>query len=47
MSGAAMAVYLRQALAVIPERLILLLWDHAPWHQGALVRELLASLNTF
>jgi transposase len=43
MNSATTALYLRQVLAAIPERPILLLWDHAPWHRGALVRELLAE----
>jgi transposase len=43
MNGAATALHLRQVLAAIPERPILLLWDHAPWHQGPLVRALLAE----
>ena len=43
MNGAAAAVYLRQVLTAFPERPILLLWDRAPWHQGPLVRELLAE----
>jgi transposase len=43
MNGAATALHLRQVLAAIPERPILRLWDHAPWHQGPLVRALLAE----
>jgi transposase len=43
MNGETTAVYLRQVLAAIPEHPILLLWDHAPWHQGPLVRALLTE----
>lgn len=41
MNAEATAAHLRQVLAAIPDRPILLLWDRAPWHRGAALRQLL------
>lgn len=35
--------YLQQVLATYPDQPLLLLWDRAPWHRGAAIRELLAA----
>lgn len=43
MNAEATAAHLRQVLDAIPERPILLLWDRAPWHRGAALRQLLQA----
>ena len=43
MNAEATAVHLREVLAAVPDRPILLLWDRAPWHRGAAIRQLLAD----
>ena len=43
MNAAETASYLRQVLAAHPDRPILLLWDRAPWHRGAAIREVLEA----
>ena len=35
--------YLQQVLTTYPDQPLLLLWDRAPWHRGAAIRELLAA----
>jgi len=37
------ALFLQQVLDAYPDRLILLLWDRAPWHQGAAIRSVLEA----
>jgi len=37
------AQYLQQVLATYPDQPVLLLWDRAPWHRGAAIRDLLAA----
>jgi len=37
------AQYLNQILTTIPDRPILLFWDHAPYHAGKPIRDLLAA----
>ena len=37
------ALFLQQVLNAYPDRLILLLWDRAPWHQGAAIRSVLEA----
>ena len=37
------ALFLQQVLAAYPGLSILLLWDRAPWHQGAAIRSVLAA----
>lgn len=41
MNAEATAAHLRQVLAAIPDRPLLLLWDRAPWHRGAALRQVL------
>ena len=41
MNAKATARHLCQVLEAIPDRLILLLWDQAPWHRGTTIRQLL------
>lgn len=43
MNAEATARHLRQVLAAMPDRPVLLLWDRAPWHRGAAIRALLAE----
>jgi transposase len=43
MNSAATATHLQAILDTYPERPILLLWDRAPWHGGAVVRQVLAD----
>src|SRR5882724_8713432 len=37
------ALFLQQVLNAYPDRLILLLWDRAPWHYGAAIRSVLEA----
>lgn len=37
------ALFLQQVLNAYPDRLILLFWDRAPWHQGAAIRSVLEA----
>jgi transposase len=43
MNSDATAVHLQAILDTYPDQPILLLWDRAPWHQGAAVRHVLAD----
>lgn len=43
LNAAATAAYLKEILAAIPEKPILLLWDRGPCHSGPPIRELLAA----
>lgn len=43
MNSDASAQHLQALLDAYPDRSILLLWDRAPWHQGAAVRQVLAD----
>jgi transposase len=43
MNSEATAQHLQQVLDQYPATPLLLLWDRAPWHRGAAVRELLAA----
>lgn len=43
MNAATTALYLQQLLLAYPKQPILLLWDRAPWHQGAPIRDLLQA----
>lgn len=43
MNAQATAGHLHQILEAIPDRPILLLWDRAPWHRGAAIREVLQA----
>lgn len=43
MNAAATAVHLEQILRMHPDVPILLLWDRAPWHRGAAIRDVLAA----
>jgi transposase len=43
MNSDATAVHLQAILDTYPDQPILLLWDRAPWHQGAAVRQVLAD----
>ncbi len=43
MNAEATALHLRQVLEAVPDHPILLLWDRAPWHRGAAIRQLLAE----
>ena len=43
MNAEATAAHLRQVLEAVPDHPILLLWDRAPWHRGAAIRQLLAE----
>ncbi len=43
MNAEATATHLRAILAAHPDVPILLLWDRAPWHRGAAIREVLAA----
>lgn len=43
MKSVATATHLQAILDTYPERPILLLWDRAPWHGGAAVRQVLAD----
>jgi transposase len=43
MNAATTVMHLQQLLARWPAQPILLLWDHAPWHSGAALREFLAA----
>jgi transposase len=43
MNSDATAVHLQAILDAYPDQPILLLWDRAPWHQGAAVRHVLAD----
>ena len=43
MNAETTAAHLREVLAVVPDRPILLLWDRAPWHRGAAIRQLLSE----
>ena len=43
MNAAASARHLQQILATYPQVNILLLWDRAPWHRGAPIRQVLAA----
>jgi len=43
MVSEASALFLEQVLLAYPERLILLLWDRATWHQGEAVRAVLEA----
>ncbi|HBY96529.1 MAG TPA: IS630 family transposase [Chloroflexi bacterium] len=43
MNAAASARHLPQRLEADPTGQILLLWDQAPWHQGAAIRDILAA----
>lgn len=43
MNSTITAVHLQTILDAHPDRPILLIWDRAPWHRGAAVRDLLAA----
>ena len=43
MTAQVSALFLQQLLASYPQGAILLLWDRAPWHQGAAIRAVLAA----
>ena len=43
MNAEASANHLKQLLATYPNVPILLLWDRAPWHNGAAIRDVLAA----
>ncbi len=47
MNSATTAVYLEKIAAAIPDKPILLLWDRAPWHRGAAVRDFLDTNPRF
>ncbi|MGW8182148.1 MAG: IS630 family transposase, partial [bacterium] len=40
MNALATAAHLEQLLSAVPDVPILLLWDHAPWHRGKPIREI-------
>ena len=43
MNAQTSAHYLQQILDAIPHRPLLLFWDHAPWHRGQAIREVLSA----
>lgn len=43
MNAETTALYLQKLLLAYPDRPILLLWDRAPWHKGAPIRDLLQA----
>jgi transposase len=43
MNAEASAKHLDQILAAHPDAPLLLVWDRAPWHRGAPIREVLAA----
>jgi len=43
MNAETSAQHLKQILAAVPERPILLLWDRAPWHFGPPIRDVLEA----
>jgi transposase len=43
MNAETSATHLKQILTTYPDVPILLLWDRAPWHQGAAIRDVLAA----
>lgn len=43
MNSATTALFLHKVLLAYPEQPILMLWDHAPWHDGAPITQLLAA----
>ena len=47
MNSATTAVYLEKIATAIPDKPILLLWDRAPWHRGAAVRDFLDNNPRF